>query len=289
MEASLKDGIRQRIISQIGSTQVFTYCVKRSRSEPPKFLALQQENESLVLVYKNRLKANIISCAFFIANSHTNIDPHHLVNTLQDQYHKKLLKNASTTLAKFRRLYMEAHSLTTLPNLVLAPYQLHANLSQDNIHLLTQPGDVPPTVPHSNSDHRLDKPHHALDAAFLCPWDIYQDTTKKLTISLELQTLSTSYFTEEAAKNAQTEVNNKAPADRQQLQELIQKQNSSIREQETNQRAQCSQTTTLCSQFGSKKHPKGLQWCLKQKENACTLSRARNSTHPTFPVQSRNS
>jgi hypothetical protein len=84
--------------------------------------------------------------------------------------------------------------------------------------MLNHPPVAP--VPRSVSYQEIDKVHHALEATFLCPWEIYQDSA----IDLELTRLSTTLFTEESTEQAQIEVDNKAPANRHQLQELIRKQ-----------------------------------------------------------------
>jgi hypothetical protein len=162
--------------------------------------------------------------------------------------------------------------LATLPNPVLVPH-----------HLLTQPGTLPPVAPRSDADHQLDKLHRALDATFLCPWEIYQDTSKKLAIDLELQKLSTSYFTEEATETAQMEVDNEAPAGRQQLQELVCKQ------AQAENKKLVKELNTLKQQLSSlnleaKNTPRGRSCASHKKENARNPSRPRNpSTHQTSP------
>jgi hypothetical protein len=274
----------------------FSLTVSKEVEESPEFLALQQENESRVLVYKNGLKADVISAikleitatetslktdlakslclisrAFLIADSHTDLDPHRLVNTLLDRYHEPLLKNASTTLAEFRRVYVEAHGLASLPNPVLVPHH----------HMLTQPG-TPPPAQQSNADQEIDKLHRALDATFLCPWEIYQDTSKRLAIDLELQKLSTSYFTEEATENAQMEVDNEAPADRQQLQELVRKQAQAENKKLVKELNLLKQQLSSLN-LEAKNSPRGRSGASNKKENARSPSRQRHSTRQTSP------
>jgi hypothetical protein len=76
---------------------------------------------------------------------------------------------------------MEAHCLAWLPNPVLTPYPPRTILSQDT----AQPGNFPPQAPRSTAGQELDKLQRALDATFLCTWEIYQDAAKKLAINLE--------------------------------------------------------------------------------------------------------
>jgi hypothetical protein len=89
-----------------------------------------------------------------------------------------------------------------------------------------KPPVTPPVNPpqHDAAQQETNRIFHALEAIFVRPWCIYQDSRSRNERALALKKLSSEAFTEAATKNAQMEIDLEVPADRQQLQSLICKQ-----------------------------------------------------------------
>jgi hypothetical protein len=298
----------------------FELLVSKKVDESPAFAVLREETATIIMDFQKSLKSKILAAtklevtslettikedlakaiciatrAFLIADGHSTVNHHRVVNTLLDRHHEALLKHATTTLAEFRSIYKEQHGLDELPP-PFAPApppppatptpRTHENaeslFAQGGLYN-TQPPAPPATAPPTNpADREVAKILRALDSTFIVAWDIYQDTQKKQDINLELKKLSTTYFTEAATEDTQMEVDAEGAVDPQQLKELVRKQ-----AQATNKKLN-AELSKLKSQFASlrtaKNTPKGPRDGALQKEKT-TRTQSRR-TKPSARSQS---
>jgi hypothetical protein len=175
----------------------------------------------------------VITKAFLIADGHSQtIQPERMVNTLLDRYHETLLPpHLSCSLAEFRRIYCDLHSLPSLPDPYpqyhAAPAAAEAIDHSDSLFLPVaqqqQIRNAAPRAPalRTTEDTVASTLKRTLESIFNTSWNLYLRQHETNSIDLALNKLSIEHFNSKATEEAVMEIDMEPPASRQHLDGLI--------------------------------------------------------------------
>ena len=168
--------------------------------------------------------------ALLISDRKEITDAHQIVSSIYNKHTERLLTNfRNMNFVKFKEAYKKAHGLSTMPDpKSIADVQATAlrqsqqedsddTVSEAEAELATQG-----TVQQHDTKYDYGRYTNVLETFFKIPWNMYMHQTTLNATELQLKRLHMEQTTAKKTDQVAMEIELETPADRQQLQELIQ-------------------------------------------------------------------
>jgi len=229
----------------------FTLNVSKKATEDPKFLTLKENTDIAVAEFRKVLRNSIIEatkieCDIIVDELHRNFvkstfliatasqlgegidnaNIHAILSIIFTANNESLLKHTDLELNDYAEIYKEDQAILTFPlqtqasnnstATTLSPFFAGAGTVRG------QPDpDPPPLTRGTDSINRL------IECILVTPFDRYLEQVKKNKIALSLKKLNLSHYGEKSTADADMRVNDEDAASREQLRELVRKENRS--------------------------------------------------------------
>jgi len=229
----------------------FTLNVSKKATEDPKFLTLKENTDIAVAEFRKVLRNSIIEatkieCDIIVDELHRNFvkstfliatasqlgegidnaNIHAILSIIFTANNESLLKHRDLELNDYAEIYKEDQAILTFPlqtqasnnstATTLSPFFAGAGTVRG------QPDpDPPPLTRGTDSINRL------IECILVTPFDRYLEQVKKNKIALSLKKLNLTHYGEKSTADADMRVNDEDAASREQLRELVRKENRS--------------------------------------------------------------